>query len=624
MSKNVWLFDCDGTLLNDDKEMTEKTREAIKNLANTPDNYVVFASGRSYEGVKAICEKLGMMDEFQYYICFNGCQTINNKDTEHPVTMTNTLMDPETAEKVVAMAKEAGIPCYAITPDHVYEEENIKEASTEAGRNKEPIIQHDLSNMEKDEGVVKVVLSIPEDPDKLQKFYEGLDDNIKSQYTIIRPDDHNMEFLHKDAGKAPAMQRLKELFNADYTISFGDAGNDYDMIRDADFGVCMGNGAPECKDVAYIVTADNNHDGIVPASEMLLEQFRYEELLKHGSVKDVLGMTDEDLAGRYDALVAEDPELKDEFEDYLSLISGSIENASYETAQYKYRDLSVFQEQFAMALESAEKFSGNHVDMERTVRSILDPLVPNLCEEPVPGLNHMNVRSTLNAYLNSPDMDIGDFERMMSSLQNTEDTQAFAEELGGNIITNTSEKYAHEALAAARNIKSGRAAAGVSETTKLDEINRWCIDTMHAIENSSYETPDEKGTCLEAVKWAADLTTAAFETEIARDAREYSRLNDEFRMNPFGEQPDGTPVQDAMLEAKSTLLTHMNEYVGRKMFSSIHSLDTTQERRNHLEFSLSGNMSNRAFEALQESGIFDSTRNLKDTGRDVRTEGEAI
>ena len=127
MSKNVWLFDCDGTLLNDDKEMTEKTREAIKNLANTPDNYVVFASGRSYEGVKAICEKLGMMDEFQYYICFNGCQTINNKDTEHPVTMTNTLMDPETAEKVVAMANEAGIPCYAITPDHVYEEENIKE-----------------------------------------------------------------------------------------------------------------------------------------------------------------------------------------------------------------------------------------------------------------------------------------------------------------------------------------------------------------------------------------------------------------------------------------------------------------------------------------------------------------
>lgn len=66
------------------------------------------------------------------------------------------------------------------------------------------------------------------------------------------------------------MLKLKnDIIHADYIVSFGDAGNDYDMIKDADFGICMGNGTEKCKKVAYMITDDNNHDGIAKAIEQL-------------------------------------------------------------------------------------------------------------------------------------------------------------------------------------------------------------------------------------------------------------------------------------------------------------------------------------------------------------------
>jgi hydroxymethylpyrimidine pyrophosphatase-like HAD family hydrolase len=53
------------------------------------------------------------------------------------------------------------------------------------------------------------------------------------------------------------------------TIAFGDALNDLEMIQDAGVGVAMGNASPQIKQVADLVTADNEHDGIYQALQQL-------------------------------------------------------------------------------------------------------------------------------------------------------------------------------------------------------------------------------------------------------------------------------------------------------------------------------------------------------------------
>lgn len=45
-------------------------------------------------------------------------------------------------------------------------------------------------------------------------------------------------------------------------ITFGDANNDIEMLETAGVGVAMGNANPEIKEIADVVTATNNQDGI--------------------------------------------------------------------------------------------------------------------------------------------------------------------------------------------------------------------------------------------------------------------------------------------------------------------------------------------------------------------------
>lgn len=56
----------------------------------------------------------------------------------------------------------------------------------------------------------------------------------------------------------------------DNVIAFGDQLNDMEMVRDAGIGVAMGNAYPDLKQVADIVTDDNNNDGIAKVLKEIL------------------------------------------------------------------------------------------------------------------------------------------------------------------------------------------------------------------------------------------------------------------------------------------------------------------------------------------------------------------
>lgn len=79
----------------------------------------------------------------------------------------------------------------------------------------------------------------------------------------------NIETTSSTANKGEAINGIcKSLgITADDTMTFGDAGNDCDMLRFAKYSFAMGNATDECKAAAKFVTLSNAQDGLAVAVE---------------------------------------------------------------------------------------------------------------------------------------------------------------------------------------------------------------------------------------------------------------------------------------------------------------------------------------------------------------------
>ena len=69
-------IDCDGTLLTDSKELTKRTINTIKKASQKVK--IVLATARSFYRVEEYLEKMNLLNDEQYTICFNGGSVINN------------------------------------------------------------------------------------------------------------------------------------------------------------------------------------------------------------------------------------------------------------------------------------------------------------------------------------------------------------------------------------------------------------------------------------------------------------------------------------------------------------------------------------------------------------------
>jgi len=85
--KKILFVDLDGTILNSEKTISERTREALKQMLDA-GHYLVAASGRSIEDQKSVVEKWGLDNPCSYLLGFNGalihnCKTDQTEKTFH-------------------------------------------------------------------------------------------------------------------------------------------------------------------------------------------------------------------------------------------------------------------------------------------------------------------------------------------------------------------------------------------------------------------------------------------------------------------------------------------------------------------------------------------------------------
>lgn len=251
-------LDMDGTLLNSEKKVSAKTKEALK-YAIDKGVRVVIATGRPIDGVERYLEELNLISEDDYVLSFNGALVRNAKTKE---AISKDAIKGADYKYLYEISKDLGVNIHAFSLYGCHTPKMSKYSEVEARLNQINIAIKAIEEVDSEEPIIKVMMV--DEPEVLERAVKGLPKEVYDRYTVVRSTPYFLEFLSKSCNKGEGLRKLAEYLNIkqEEIIACGDAENDHHMIEYAGLGVAMGNGTEETKKIANYITKSNNEDGI--------------------------------------------------------------------------------------------------------------------------------------------------------------------------------------------------------------------------------------------------------------------------------------------------------------------------------------------------------------------------
>ena len=264
-------LDLDGTVFNNEKMITEHTREVLAE-AIRQGVVVLPATGRPECGLP---EQFLAIPGVRYALTSNGARII---DLVERKVIYAQLLPWETAAAVIDevntwehCAWEAYYDGEIFVDADAYRfldhPDMLPALKSYMRRTRQPVkglaekIRREHISMEK----MHMVFENTEYRDqKLQEIREKFPDLAFSNATTF-----NMEINSADAGKGKGLVALGKILgiSREEIMACGDAANDWDMLQMAGFPVVMGNADEETKKLAAFVTKSNEEDGVAYAVE---------------------------------------------------------------------------------------------------------------------------------------------------------------------------------------------------------------------------------------------------------------------------------------------------------------------------------------------------------------------
>lgn len=251
-------LDMDGTLLNEEKQISPANYEAIQQ-AREYGVKVVLASGRPLVGFKKYLEELNLVSADDYAVAFNGALVQSAEGNEIVSKTTLTLED---YKYLYELSKELKVNIHALTDNSVIAPKDNEYTRLESEMNNIPCNIIAVEEVACDTTIVKVMFI--DEPDLIEEIIKKIPEAVANNYTIVRSAPFFLEFLHKSVNKGTGVAALARKLNIkqEEVICIGDAGNDIHMIKYAGLGVAMGNAFPEVKKIANFITKTNDEDGV--------------------------------------------------------------------------------------------------------------------------------------------------------------------------------------------------------------------------------------------------------------------------------------------------------------------------------------------------------------------------
>ncbi len=252
MKYKIIAMDFDGTLLNDQKQITNKTRESLKKYKDY-GYIIVGVTARNLGSVKNVCDDLTLFD----YLILNNGGYIYNIEKDHGEYQG--IVQREDIKNITEQMKELSrqIDYCASSVYYLYltnEEENefIK-------------IIHNIAEIKEKIIRMNVFLRNQENIEYYKDYINNRFQNIDCFIMQDSNDDKKWLVLNpKGINKKTCLEKLgKNLdIKLEEMIFFGDSLNDIELISSVGLGVAMGNALAEIKSCSKEITKDNNNDGI--------------------------------------------------------------------------------------------------------------------------------------------------------------------------------------------------------------------------------------------------------------------------------------------------------------------------------------------------------------------------
>lgn len=275
MAPKLILADLDGTLLDEEKHLTPRSRAALERAA-AAGCQVVIATGRFFGGVPDFLKELPFL---RYFILMNGAKVY---DRETDTVLYRAEIPLETAQAVYHLLEplDCTIDCYqndrGIMPRSYLEhlERYIPDPISRmiVAPNRAPVDDFLAAIAAGGDTVQKMQSFFPDlalRPQVMELLSQHFPQLIQS---ISLPT--NLELNAPGATKGDALAALCRHLGLDLleSAAFGDGTNDLTMIQNAGVGVAMANANPQVLQCADLVAPSNREDGVAQILEKWFPQ----------------------------------------------------------------------------------------------------------------------------------------------------------------------------------------------------------------------------------------------------------------------------------------------------------------------------------------------------------------
>lgn len=269
MDYKLICIDMDGTLLNDEKIISENNLRAIK-LASEKGVRITVCTGRIFTSADFFSDMLGVKSPV---IASNGAY-IREKDRDEVVY--KATLGVERCKKLLSVFRQYDLFPLYYTSDTVFTEKLIHASSFYIEVNKtlpkdkqvKIVLVKDWDEVfHKYESEIFKGITVDEDLEKLARAKNQLRD--MKEFEVVSSRFDNFEVMNSGVSKGNAVKILADYYgiSSEQVICIGDSENDLSMIKFAGLGVAMENGINLVKEAAQYITASNNCDGVAKVIE---------------------------------------------------------------------------------------------------------------------------------------------------------------------------------------------------------------------------------------------------------------------------------------------------------------------------------------------------------------------
>ncbi len=260
------LSDVDGTLVTNDKVLTEDAIDAVRALKDVGIAFSV-TSSRPPRGMSMLVEPLGLT------LPLGGCN--GGALVEPDMTAIQTLLiDAEAARKIVAFFEEQGLDVWVYSETrwmvqnpngpHVARERFILQFDA--------VVVPEFTDAHLTDAVK--IVGVSDDFPLVAECEKAAQALLGETASATRSAPHFIDVTNPLANKGQMVHTLAKLLGISPAeiATIGDMENDVLMFRQSGFSIAMGNASDEVKARATVATESNQDDGFAKAVRKFLLQ----------------------------------------------------------------------------------------------------------------------------------------------------------------------------------------------------------------------------------------------------------------------------------------------------------------------------------------------------------------